>query len=81
MTKTLAGLAGIVCLGVLTTFAQAAPLSGNAQTNSTAAASNVIQVHGWHPVTCQRDRGGWHRSHVWGRTRCVPGRYKSWWKW
>lgn len=80
MTKTLAGLAGVVCLGALTTFAQAAPLSGNAQTNSTAAASNVIQVHGWH-ISCQRDRNGWHRSRVWGRERCVPKRYKPWWKW
>ena len=79
MTKTLAGLAGVVCLGALTTFAQAAPL-GNAQTNSAPAASNVIQVHGWH-LSCQRDRKGWHRSHVWGRERCVPKRYKSWWKW
>lgn len=79
MSKTLAGLAGVVCLGALTTFAQAAPLSGNAQTSSTAATSNVIQVHGWHPIVCRRDSGGWHRSHVWGRTRCVPKRYR--WTW
>lgn len=78
MTRTLAGLAGVVCLGALTTFAQAAPLGGSAPTNSTAATSNVIQTHGWH-LSCQRDRRGWHRSHVWGRERCVPKRYR--WKW
>jgi hypothetical protein len=79
MKRTFAGLTGLMCLGCLAVAAQAAPLGSAAATAPAARPSNVIEAHGIH-WSCKRDRYGWHRSHVWGRERCVPRRYKPWYK-
>ena len=78
MKKLLAGLAGAIAIAVVVPVAQAAPFSGTADASSAIVSSAIVPVHGWH-ITCQRDRYGWHRSHIWGRARCVPKRYKTWW--
>jgi hypothetical protein len=80
MTRTLAGLAGALCLGLLASVAQAAPLGSVGDSRSVAISSDLVRVHGIH-ITCRRDKYGWHRSHVWGRERCVPKRYKPWYRW
>lgn len=78
MTKTFAGLAGAVCLGLLATTAGAAPLGPTAADRSVATEQNLVRVHGIH-VTCRRDKHGWHRSHLWGRQTCTPK--KPWYRW
>lgn len=71
MNKLLAGLAGAFAIGFFASGAQAASFGGAGSASSTGVSSEVIQVHGLHS-SCKRDRFGWHRSHVWGRQRCVP---------
>jgi len=70
MTKTLAAVAGALCLGFFASTAQAAPF-GAAGSAPAAAPSGIIQVHGLHS-SCKLDRFGWHRSFVWGRAGCGP---------
>lgn len=79
MKRTFACLAGAMCVGLLAASAQAAPLGSTADTRSLAPSSDLVRVHGIH-WSCKRDKSGWHRSHVWGRERCVPRRYKPWYK-
>jgi hypothetical protein len=71
MNKSLFALAGALCLGVVASAAEAAPLGAAGSASSQAASSEVIQVHGLH-TSCQRDRRGWHRSYLWGRQFCAP---------
>lgn len=71
MNKLLAGLAAAIVVGFSASVVQAAPLGSAGNASSTAVSSDVIQVHGLH-ASCQRDRRGWHRSHLWGRERCIP---------
>lgn len=78
MKRAIAGLAGLMCIGCLAGATQAAPLGASAGAAPTAQSSDVIKTHGIH-WTCRRDQHGWHRSHVWGRERCVP-RARPWYK-
>ena len=71
MKKVLAAAAGALMLCLAAPATQAAPLGAAAPAPAADVSSNVIQVHGLHSV-CRRDRFGWHRSHVWGRTHCAP---------
>lgn len=80
MTKTIVGLVGALCIGLLAGTAHAAPLASAGDGRAVAPSSDLVRVHGIH-ITCKRDRHGWHRSHIWGRERCTPKRYKSrWWR-
>lgn len=74
MTKLFAALAGAICIGLMAPVAQAAPLAGAASASSSTGTSEIIRVHGLHS-SCKLDRGGWHRSHIWGRERCAPPRW------
>jgi hypothetical protein len=69
MTKTLAGLAGVICFGLFAPMAQAAPLGGSADASFAAGTSEIIRVHGIHS-SCQWDKFGRHRSRPWGRQYC-----------
>lgn len=79
MKRTFAGLAGLMCIGFLAGTVQAAPLGAAADTRPTAASSNVVQAHYGIHWSCRRDSAGWHRSHIWGRERCVP-RARAWYR-
>jgi hypothetical protein len=80
MKKTFAGLTGAMCLGLLAATAQAAPLASAGDSRAVTLSSDLVRVHGIH-ITCRRDKHGWHRSHLWGRERCTPKRYKyRWWR-
>ncbi|WP_295558852.1 hypothetical protein [uncultured Hyphomicrobium sp.] len=71
MRKLLAGLAGALAIALFAPALQAAPLGAAGNASGAQVSSEIIQVHGLHSA-CRRDRFGWHRSHIWGRERCVP---------
>jgi hypothetical protein len=70
MKLVIAALAGLLAVAGAGTSANAAPAFGSSKF-ALSGETLVQKTHGLHR-TCQKGRGGWHRSYRWSRVSCTP---------